>query len=526
MDLKYNVNKRCIILTIICVLAVFILWQFKYKENYNYMNSNASWHVLLTVQAYDETPVSVHKFLPLVSLGDEWDKEIQWAEMVSDEYGNYYYASFSAAGFVLPYLFFKIFNLPVSEESLYLFNTVLCCMALLLTIKLFCDLFKNRIQKEVIILITTLLFASQTEIMHGLGQVYWPQSILQVLLPLQFLCFYHFEEDKKWKIGFYILALIMPYIEWTGFIANVGFAIVLFFKNGIKIQKKNFMWAFWTGVCTAAALLFLIGHYLLVVDWENFYWALHDRVAMRTTYAYVTTFELLWGYWKSFKGLWILLPVLGLSSIILNKGLKWLKGVVPMLSMVFVMLFPLVENILMKEHAVSYTYDRMKMVYPLLLAVFVILASIPKEKEWFVKGTVLAALVCAVMGINSYIHNTEYLWEAEYREDNEILGEYCRENYHEDAVYGLKNAAVRGYVNVLFDRGVYENISEEMLLEKAKERGAKYAVMLIAASEPDPANVWNMYAFSGVKVYDLADGTVNTIYVSDGAIVEEGNEGQ
>ena len=50
---------------------------------------------MLTVQAYDETPASIHKFLPIVSLGDELDKEIQWAEMVADEQGNYYYTSFS-----------------------------------------------------------------------------------------------------------------------------------------------------------------------------------------------------------------------------------------------------------------------------------------------------------------------------------------------------------------------------------------------------------------------------------------------
>ena len=108
MKERIQKNAKYIILTLVCLFIVVLVWQYKYKENYNYLNSNATWHVLLTIQAYDETPASVHKFLPIVSLGDELDKGIQWAEMVADERGNYYYTSFSPAGFVLPYFFFKI----------------------------------------------------------------------------------------------------------------------------------------------------------------------------------------------------------------------------------------------------------------------------------------------------------------------------------------------------------------------------------------------------------------------------------
>jgi len=87
-------TKKTILLVTASVLAVVLVWGFKYKENYNYLDSNATWHVLLTIGAYDETPASVHKFLPIVSLGDEMDKHIQWAEMVADEDGNYYYTLF------------------------------------------------------------------------------------------------------------------------------------------------------------------------------------------------------------------------------------------------------------------------------------------------------------------------------------------------------------------------------------------------------------------------------------------------
>lgn len=510
------------LLLAVCLLCVIVVWIYKYRENYNYLNSNASWHVLLTVQAYDETPASIHKFLPIVSLGDELDKEIQWAEMVADEQGNYYYTSFSPAGYVLPYLFFKLFGLDVAEKSLYIFNTMLCCLALLFTIKLFIDIFGEHLQKWLIIVLTTMLFAFQTEIMHGMGQVYWHQSFMQVLLPLQFLCFYHFHEEKKlWKIGFFILAIIMPYVEWTGFVANVGFALVLFFRHGIRIQKNDFLWAFLTGICTLTALLLLCGHYLLVIDWNEFVCALRDRVMMRTKYASAPLFNLLWGYWKSFKGLWIVLGILGCGCVIVHKGVKWLRNVDYMFPMLFVMAFPIIENIAMKEHATSYTYDRMKLVFPLIFIFFILLCHVLNgRKERSYVAVVLVAVI-SVFTIKSYTENTEYLWEAPYKETNEILATYCKGHYHENCVYGLENAAVRGYANLLFDRGMYENIEKSELMELARERSARYAVLVHAASEPDPANAWNMYAFDRVSVYDMETGEESLIMVEDGSVVEE-----
>ena len=316
-----------------------------------------------------------------------------------------------------------MFNLPVAESSLYVFNTVLCCLALLFTIKLFVDIFDKHLPKEVIIVLTTLLFAFQTEIMHGMGQVYWHQSLMQVLLPLQFLCFWHFEENKKWKIGYFALTVLMPYVEWTGFIANVGFAMALFFKHGIKIQKKDFLWAFVTGVCTIIALLLFCGHFLSVIDWNGLTGALRDRYHMRTTYSDATIFNLIWGYWKSFKWLWILLLSLGMGCVIINKGVKWIKDYLFLLPIFFVMSFPVIENIVMKDHAISYTYDRMKLVYPLMMLVFLFLAAVSQQKKWLPVGVIAIMLPVAGVNVTAYTANTEYIWSAEYRIESEKLAE-------------------------------------------------------------------------------------------------------
>lgn len=51
----------------------------------DYCNSDATWHTLLTVRAYDETPISAHLFLPIFTFGDEKDKGIPWGATLSDD---------------------------------------------------------------------------------------------------------------------------------------------------------------------------------------------------------------------------------------------------------------------------------------------------------------------------------------------------------------------------------------------------------------------------------------------------------
>jgi hypothetical protein len=200
--------------------------------------------------------------------------------------------------------------------------------------------------------------------------------------------------------------------------------------------------------------------------------------------------------------------VLFAACCIINKGLKWMRQWRYFLSMVFVMLFPLLENLIMKEHAISYTYDRMKMVYPLMLFAFLLITSIVQRwKNAWIQRAFAGIMVCvSICNVYCYVGNTELLWAADYREKNEEIAAYCMENYPEDSLYGMNGAAVRGYMNMLFHRGIYENVSEEELMELAKERGVRYAVLITPASEPSPDNSWGMYAIDHVTVIDMNTG--------------------
>ncbi|MBP1173299.1 hypothetical protein JOE49_000551 [Paenibacillus sp. PvR133] len=75
-----------------------------------YSNINiidASYHVLLTIDALKENSIKDHLLLPIVSLGLVEDKYISWGATVSDKKGNYFYTSFPQLGFIVPYLNLK-----------------------------------------------------------------------------------------------------------------------------------------------------------------------------------------------------------------------------------------------------------------------------------------------------------------------------------------------------------------------------------------------------------------------------------
>lgn len=79
------------------------------NEKIYYKNFDATYHTLLTIKAYNATSISRHHFLPIVSLGNKNDKYITWRATIPDKYGNYYYISFPLGGFIIPWIFFKLF---------------------------------------------------------------------------------------------------------------------------------------------------------------------------------------------------------------------------------------------------------------------------------------------------------------------------------------------------------------------------------------------------------------------------------
>lgn len=494
---------------IIVTLVVLLTSVVKYRSGeIDYHNSDATWHTLLTIEAYHQTPISKHLFLPIVSLGRADDKGIPWGATIPDKDGNYYYTSFSPAGYFLPWLFMKIFRLPIRESSLYLFNTLLFVLSAWILIWLLAIVYKGNRHRTLLCFIGGMAYSFAPELLHGMGIVYWHQSILQVTLLLQIVAYYQYalQDNKRYRWLFYLLALINPYIEWTGYVANVGFALAELLVHWKLDRKKGFRKAVLLGMITVVSGSMFVAHYLLRVDKLAFLAVMKGRFMTRNITAPVMLTDLFAGYLKSFLYLWVLFIVLLVWCFIKKQRLEMNKGI-----LIFVMVFPILENVIMKQHALQYTYDRMKAVYLLVFLICEVTRNIlhNERRKNVSVALIVLTVACSALNLYSYVKDTSYIWTVTERENNQKLADFVTERYP-DALYA-SNAVVRGYMNLLFQKGIYENVEIERAKELAKERGKTQIVYITRGGDP----------IQDIKVYDTSGSNWISCYIKNGEVVTE-----
>lgn len=483
----------------------------KYRgEDVNYYNSDATWHALLTIEAYSETPKSQHLFLPIVTLGSPDDKWIPWGATIPDDEGNYYYTSFSPAGYFLAWMFFKIFHLPVAEKSLYTFNTMLFAVSAAVWGWLVSLIYEKSNHRRTISIISIITYVLSPELLHGMGVVYWTQSVMQVTLLLQISAYYVYKRNnsRAGRIIFYLLALVNPYIEWTGYVANAGFVLMELVLCWKEDKKKGFARGCTVGLITLCSFGIFTGHYLLRVDTNTFFNVLYARFISRNVAVEVSLVELFSGYLKSFLWLWTLLLMLIIWNFIKNKKVELKHGM-----FILLLSIPLLENIVMKQHAIAYSFDRMKFIFVLSFLICE-LADTLLEGGARKQATVLLILVLGFGGMNlrGYMKDSTYVWDIDYKVDNQLLADYLNQNYP-DSLFAMEGYPVRGYVNLLFQRGVYEFTGLEAAQELAVSRGKRYIVMPTVEDYGG-----QVYDFGGASIYDMQTGITSLITVLDGKI--------
>ena len=502
------IKKNFIYILVVLLIGVGVLLRIP-KENKSYKNNDATYHTLLTIKAYDETPLSIHKFLPIVSLGNEEDKNISWGATVKDSKGNYYYTSFSAVGFVCPYLFIKLFSLPINEYSLYVFNSIILILSLFLTIKLMIKLFSKYLSKNFIIILTSLIYLFQMEVMHSQGVIYWIHSIMQVLLLGHFLTFLNYDQNRKNKILFYIFCLILPYVEWTGFISNGAFMILLFIKNYQKNKKINlncFKESVIVGILTIISLFLFIGHYLLNIEFSVVIKAMYNRFFARNTVLKIASFyDLFKGYILSYKYLIFLISIL-LITILLLKNYRqkfWVLLKEYQYPIIFFS-FIIVENLLLMQHATVYSFDRLKVIFILIILLFLIIITITKQNKndkFFATYILIFAIFMAILNCNNYLYKkNEYVSNFNYTTRNNLIADYIKSNYNYENSILTSSNSVRGYLNLLFNRGIYESVPFN---------SDKYNKLKNEAMKKDKKYLINIDCGSNKK------SKINNVYISD-----------
>jgi hypothetical protein len=412
------VRQILLFITVPALIAISIIIRFPKIDTYIFYNADATYHVLLTMEAYEETPVSIHKFLPIVSLGNPDDKGIKWGATIPDRYGNYYYTSFSPAGYLAPYFFIKIFRLPINEISLYIFNSILYTSCSLMSILLFIQLFDNVLSRYFIVIMSTLVYLFSPEIMHSQGIVYWHHSLFQLLFLCQLNLFLHLK-NKYICVLFFVLCLIIPYVEWTGYVSNMGFAIAVFLNEGI-VFKKDKVEIKTQSLCTLICIIILtvisfvifVVHYLSVVSANDFCIALISRFFARNITAKMSFLSLFKGYIISYGIFSIIMPLILIVTLFRKNTRVLFFGYINMYKGIcFISLFSLLENIIMKQHASTYSFDRIKAIVFIIFVLLCCVASIIKIYNRYFAQCILFVFFASAALINSmyYIHgNNNY----------------------------------------------------------------------------------------------------------------------
>lgn len=466
IKLLENTKILLIGLLLITLLTIFFR-QSIHNENTIYENYDATYHTLLTIESLKQTPASEHHFLPIVSLGNSTDKNIPWGATIPDKYGNYYYTSFPLGGFFVPYSFFKLFHLKATVHNLFIFSSLILVVSVMLIFLLTQKISKyinSENNPNIPAFLASIIYIFSMETLYSHGFIYWGQSLLQpVYLYFLYIIFQTLTEQVKSHHIYvvFLFSFLLGFIEWSGYLIVFGSMIAIALSKLPKKQKY-----YYTLACAMGGLLALsvfIFDFLVTVDAETFFQALKARFFARNITTDIPLSLLFIRYWESYYTFLILLP-LSLLVVYWNKNKMSKDQKFALILMLIVIMFGLFENLIMKQHAIEYHFDRLKLLPLFALAIPIL---------WNIKSLFAKTFYILVIFITSlyslYLYPKLRITENSALTENRIfiieqnLNQQCQ-----SCILGIPQA-VRGYTNLLFQRGVYEGQTKESLNEIARK---------------------------------------------------------
>lgn len=445
-----------------------ILFRFMPEpERKNFQNLDATLHALFTIEAMAETPISTHKLLPIVTFGNQRDKFVGWGGAKFDSKGNGIYTSFPPLGFAVPYLAFKAFGLPPSINSLFLFNVLIQCASVFLAFNLarsVCSYIKIRHRSiNVAAFIATLPYIFSTEALYSHGYAYWGQSLFQVFF-LLFLSVIVRQAFSGKPVSFSqgaatsACVALMCLTEWSGFLAAAGVPVAFYFVRNIPLATRRTLSLIVIGSAAVAGML-LIAWFASSVGLDVLRDALQNRFAARGVTSSAPLSALLSGYLSSF-GLFLVLIPAGMALMLRARRDRRLEMPVFILVVVLAAVF---ENIMMKQHATEYHYDRLKVLLLFTVTVpFLWLIPVRSIKV----ATLALALFASGASIATY--RTDRFYEDIDADSNSA---YVRAVDTSDGIVATENQ-VRGYTALMFRQNVHEGVrfNEAPLLAAANNK--------------------------------------------------------
>jgi hypothetical protein len=505
-----SIPFRRFIPAIFALFAISAALRWSWRSDPIVANIEASYHVLLTVEAMDATPASVHRFLPIVTLGRELDRDVRFGASVRGPKGIYYYTSFAPLGFVAPWAFFHLTGLTPSIEHLLVFNLCIHLAATLLFALLICEIVTTfgveRASQAWIVMMTAATYLFTFEALYSHGVIYWHHSLFQVVWLAQLLSAARAlraaesgQPVRRSDAAVLLLSsLIGPAVEWTGYLASATIAVLFWWRSYRTSRADLRRLGFGVLAGPAIAGSGFVLHFISVIGVDPLVAALKARAGQRS-YAHGTYGALGTGYVESYGALLLFVPSVVVVGIFAAR--RRLAGW--LVALIVAAILPLGENLLLTQHATMYHFDRLKALVPMVLLIVVSIAAMPSA----FRPRAVFAWLAVFCWCGAGMERSRTIGVAPPMATNDALMQRVASRARGCALYAT-NAVPRGWVELSFGANAYEAVpSVDSLKHLVSARGACQGLYFRAARRPGEA----MYVWQDVAIFDPRTGILDTL---------------
>lgn len=233
--------------------------------------------ILICIESWKQGGgASAFNFVPLLNYQHPGDKVPN--DINTDSKGNMVYLSFGPGWYVIPYLFFELFSVPVSPLSLQVLNLVFNFISLILLYRLLKFLsVSSGIRSDKPALAGCGIFLFQPAVLWFLGNGYVNTGIMLpfVIIATHLTVFMILNPSQirfQQLIALFATGIILIYIDWFGvfLFAAIGFTALLFLKRNYKF--------WWLSITSWLSLLagtgLILYQFVSYIGWEKLkqYW--------------------------------------------------------------------------------------------------------------------------------------------------------------------------------------------------------------------------------------------------------------
>ncbi|RVT89318.1 hypothetical protein [Sphingomonas crocodyli] len=421
-------------------------------------NLEATYHVLLTDRALAESPASEHHFLPTITLGKPQDKYLRWGGTLPIASGHYIYTSFPIAGFLAPHAYFQLTGQSPSRWALFQFTillhaaVVIALLVLLVHLLRAVDVPEDRIWPAAAA--GALLQILACEAMLSYGPIYWTQQLYQLVLILGLICLLEIvqREARGCAVPLGVLAglcCVGAWFEWTNAVFSAG--IVVFFAWKAHRAPSYRRPALFIAVAAALGITLMIAHYVAYTGLFDTLRALAKQGVTRSVVR-ANPLRLVSGYATSYG---LLLPIGAAAAMFVWRRRHSLpepalRVGVPIL---FLAAFPLLENLVVIQHAIRFSYDRLKFILPLAILLAYVMTLLGR-RIW-IAWALLAVAFAQNVWTYQRLLDAQRGWAAVDAANRRFANAVGARAELPCAMIAMAGP-VRAYTNLLFDRGISE----------------------------------------------------------------------